>query len=63
MTVHDGDLVLADADGCVIVPRALADDADFVRRVENAHRDEEASAEMLRDGRSLSETFARHGRL
>lgn len=63
VTVHDGDLVLADADGCVIVPRALAEDAEFVRCVEDAHRAEEASAEMLRDGRSLSETFARHGRL
>jgi len=63
VTVHDGDLVLADGDGCVIVPRALADGDELVRLVEEAHHAEEQSAQMLRDGHSLSEMYARHGRL
>ena len=63
VTVHDGDLVLADSDGCVIVPRALAEGDELLRRVEEAHEAEEASARMLREGHSLSDTFARHGRL
>jgi regulator of RNase E activity RraA len=62
VTVHDGDIVVADGDGCVIVPAALAN-PELVHVLEEAHAAEQASARMLREGSSLSDMFARHGRL
>jgi 4-hydroxy-4-methyl-2-oxoglutarate aldolase len=61
--VNEGDLVVADADGCVIVPRALAESDDFAARIAEAHRDEEATAKLVREGVSLADAYLRHGRL
>lgn len=57
--VHSGDLVIADCDGIVFVPRALigpvVDKALLKVRAENTVRDE------LRAGASLVDVFSRHG--
>jgi 4-hydroxy-4-methyl-2-oxoglutarate aldolase len=62
VVVHEHDLVIADANGCVIVPSSLVGD-ELARRLAEAHEAEEASAQMLRDGHSLSDMFARYGKL
>ncbi|SMY08907.1 RraA family protein [Flavimaricola marinus] len=59
VTVNSGDLVIADLDGIVFVPRGRIDEviegALAKVRSENTVRDE------LRAGRSLAEVFASHG--
>ncbi|MEO8701235.1 MAG: RraA family protein [Kofleriaceae bacterium] len=62
VVVNDGDVIVADGDGCVIVPAALAN-GELVQKLADAHAAEQASAQMLREGSSLSDMFARHGRL
>jgi regulator of RNase E activity RraA len=63
VVVHEGDSVVGDGDGCVVVPRTIAEAGELLRLVEEAHAAEQGSAQMLRDGRSLTEMYARYGRL
>jgi regulator of RNase E activity RraA len=59
VAVADGDLVLADGDGCVVVPAAVEDEvvASALEKVagENAIRD------ILRRGASIQKVFQEHG--
>jgi regulator of RNase E activity RraA len=59
VSVNDGDLVVADFDGCVFVPQAIEEEvvAQAMEKVrgENLVRDE------LRQGKSIREVFARYG--
>ncbi|MGC9349140.1 MAG: RraA family protein [Anaerolineae bacterium] len=59
VSVNDGDLVVADFDGCVFVPQAIEEEviAQAMEKVrgENVVRDE------LRQGKSIREVFARYG--
>jgi 4-hydroxy-4-methyl-2-oxoglutarate aldolase len=59
VAVADGDLVLADGDGCVVVPDAVEDEvvASALEKVagENAIRD------ILRRGASIQKVFQEHG--
>lgn len=57
--VEPGDLVLADANGVVVVPRAA--EAEVLALCEEKLRGEAATERALRDGLSLSETYARFG--
>jgi regulator of RNase E activity RraA len=59
VSVTDGDLVVADGDGCVVVPAGIEDEvvASALDKVsgENAMRD------ILSKGASIREVFAEHG--
>lgn len=57
--VAPGDLVLADFDGVVVVPAALADEA--IAAAEAKVRAEDAVREALRGGASVADTFRRYG--
>ncbi len=57
--VAPGDLVLADRDGVVIVPRRLADTA--VAKAEEKVQGEDTVRDKLAEGMSLSEAFRRYG--
>lgn len=57
--VDPGDIIGADIDGTIVVPRAIAPEAISVA---SAKREKERSAQqMLNDGASVEETYARHG--
>jgi regulator of RNase E activity RraA len=57
--VHPGDLVLADDDGVVIVPRDLAEQA--LAMAEEKVRGENLVRQKLAEGMSVSEAFRRYG--
>ena len=57
--VDDGDLVVADFDGCVIVPQAI-EDAVISQAMEKV-RGENLVRDELREGKSIREVFARYG--
>jgi regulator of RNase E activity RraA len=57
--VHPGDLVLGAADGVVVVPRAMIDDA--VTEAWEKSRTESKVRVALRDGMPVSEAYRRYG--
>jgi regulator of RNase E activity RraA len=57
--VHTGDLILGDADGVVVVPRAI--EADVLRRAEEKLAGERTTLKELQAGEKLADVFARHG--
>ena len=57
--VRDGDLVVADPDGCLVVPQAVEDEAIALAREKVAG--ESRVRELLREGSSLEQVFAEHG--
>lgn len=58
MTVNPGDIVLADLDGVVVVPPALAD--QVVALAQKGREVDGKCMEDLRKGRGIKETFAEH---
>jgi 4-hydroxy-4-methyl-2-oxoglutarate aldolase len=59
VTVDDGDVVIADPDGVVVVPRILAE--EVVERAEQKVATENVVREALRAGRTVQETYDEHG--
>ncbi|HWA39910.1 MAG TPA: RraA family protein [Burkholderiales bacterium] len=57
--VENGDILLGDADGVVVVPRHRA--ADVIAAAREKVRGEGATRKELEEGRPLAEVFARHG--
>lgn len=59
VAVHPGDLVMADLDGVVVAPAAVADQAvrDAVAKLGKEHE----AQQMLDGGASVRETYDRHG--
>jgi len=57
--VADGDLVVADSDGCVVVPAAIEDDivASAMEKVSG----EDTMRDVLRKGANLREVFEKYG--
>lgn len=59
VAVRPGDLILGDADGVIVVPRAV--EADALRRAAAKLEGERTTLRELQEGHSLAEVFARHG--
>jgi len=59
VTVSPGDIVLADADGVVVVPQALAE--EIVERAEEKVCAEDRVRAALRAGAGVQETYDEHG--
>lgn len=59
VAVSPGDLIVGDADGVVVVPRAL--EADALRRAAAKLVGERDTLRELQEGQLLAEVFARHG--
>jgi len=59
VTVADGDLVVADDDGCVVIPSAVEDEVVALALVKVAG--ENAVREVLRQGASIRSVFQDHG--
>jgi len=59
VAVSNGDLVLADDDGCVVVPADLED--EVVRLAFEKVSGEDAMRDILRQGANLREVFKEHG--
>jgi 4-hydroxy-4-methyl-2-oxoglutarate aldolase len=59
VAVADGDLVVADDDGCVVVPAAIEEEA--VGRALEKVSGEDTMRDILRKGASIREVFAEHG--
>jgi 4-hydroxy-4-methyl-2-oxoglutarate aldolase len=59
VAVADGDLVVADDDGCVVVPASLEE--EVVARALDKVSGENLMREILARGASIRETFAEHG--
>jgi regulator of RNase E activity RraA len=59
VVVREGDLVVADVDGIVVVPREVEDDA--IRLALEKVAGENRMRDSIRAGLSLAEAFARHG--
>lgn len=57
--VEDGELIVADADGCVVIPRAA--EAEAIRRAREKVAGEDTIRDLLRDGASLEQVFEDHG--
>ena len=57
--VHDGDLVVADQDGCLAVPQAAEDEA--IRLAMQKVSDENRVRELLARGASIRQVFRDHG--
>jgi len=57
--VHDGDLVVADQDGCVAVPQSIEDEA--IRLAMQKVSDENQVRDLLRRGASIRQVFRDHG--
>jgi regulator of RNase E activity RraA len=59
VSVADGDLIVADADGCVVVPVAIEDDiiAKAIQKVSG----EDKMRDVLRKGASIREVFKEYG--
>ena len=58
-SVGDGDLVFADADGCVVVPAAIED--DVIRLAFEKVSGEDVMRDILRRGANLRQVFKEHG--
>ena len=59
VSVANGDLVVADDDGCVVVPAAI--EAEIVRLALEKVSGENTMRDILRKGASIKEVFAEHG--
>jgi 4-hydroxy-4-methyl-2-oxoglutarate aldolase len=59
VSVADGDLVVADDDGCVVVPAAIEE--EVVGRALEKVSGENTMRDILRKGASIREVFAEHG--
>lgn len=59
VAVADGDLVVADADGCVVVPAAVEE--EVVRLALEKVSGEDTMRDILRKGASIREVFAEYG--
>jgi regulator of RNase E activity RraA len=59
VSVADGDLVLADDDGCVVVPAAL--EQDVVARALEKVSGENEMREILAQGASIRDVFKKYG--
>ena len=59
VTVDQGDLIIADYDGIVAIPAAVAD--DVVRLAEEKVKDEDVVRAKLREGMPVAEAFRRYG--
>jgi regulator of RNase E activity RraA len=57
--VHDGDLILADYDGCVAIPRNIEDEA--IKRALQKVADENTVRDILKQGGSIQEVFKEYG--
>ena len=59
VVVHEGDLVVGDVDGIIVVPKEIEDDAIrlALEKVEGENRMRDA----IRSGLTLAEAFAKHG--
>ncbi len=58
VAVSPGDLIFGDADGCVVIPRAIED--EVVRLATERLKDERNAIEALRSGRLLTDVFAEY---
>lgn len=56
--VHDGDLVVADNDGCVVVPQVIED--DVVARATEKVSGENVVRQLLQEGTSIEKVFKEH---
>ena len=59
VSVADGDLVVADSDGCVVVPAAIED--DIVAKAMEKVSGEDTMRDVLRKGANLREVFEEYG--
>ena len=59
MLVHPGELVFADFDGIVVIPRQV--EREVLRLAEEKAHKETSSREELLNGRSLKEVYAKYG--
>ena len=59
VSVANGDLVLADDDGCVVVPAAVEE--EVVRLAFDKVSGEDVMRDVLRKGANLREVFKEHG--
>jgi regulator of RNase E activity RraA len=57
--VHDGDLVVADGDGCLAVPRSIED--EVIARALEKVSGENVVREILAAGASIQQVFKEHG--
>src|SRR5213080_2841659 len=59
VSVADGDLVVADSDGCVVVPAAIED--DIIAKAMEKVSGEDKMRDVLRKGASIREVFKDYG--
>lgn len=59
VTVHHGDIIVADADGITVVPQSLA--AEVLVLAEQKSRTEDEVREVLRGGATIGDTYDRFG--
>jgi regulator of RNase E activity RraA len=57
--VEDGDLVVGDVDGCLVVPRAI--EQEVVDRALTKVEGENTVRDVLRAGASIRQVFREHG--
>jgi regulator of RNase E activity RraA len=57
--INPGDLIVADVDGVVIVPKAAID--EVIARVEEKNSGENLFRKAVREGMAPSEAFAKYG--
>jgi regulator of RNase E activity RraA len=59
VSVADGDLIVADSDGCVVVPAAIED--DIIAKAMQKVSGEDKMRDVLRKGASIREVFREYG--
>jgi 4-hydroxy-4-methyl-2-oxoglutarate aldolase len=59
VSVADGDLIVADADGCVVVPAAIEE--DIIAKAMQKVSGEDKMRDVLRKGASIREVFKEYG--
>lgn len=59
VSVADGDLIVADSDGCVVVPAAIED--DIIAKAMQKVSGEDKMRDVLRKGASIREVFKEYG--
>ncbi len=59
VSVADGDLIVADSDGCVVVPAAIED--DIIGKAMEKVSGEDKMRDVLRKGASIREVFKEYG--